>query len=74
MLYVIRRFVFAIVTLPIVATAYGLIYFGIGLVSLDGNASVTAFLLNLPAIAFGYVVVVSFYSQLAKLIEKVIEK
>jgi hypothetical protein len=74
MLYVIRRFVFAIVTLPIVATGYGLVYFGFGLLGNDGTASVTAYLLNLPAIAFGYVVVVAFYSQLAKLIEKVIEK
>jgi hypothetical protein len=75
MLSVIRRFIFAIVTFPIVVTGYGLLYFGIGLVTPDGyGASVTAFLENLPAIAFGYIVVVTFYSQISRLIERIIEK
>lgn len=73
MKYVIRRFVFGIVTLPIAFAGYGLVYFGLGLLSEFGGASVTAYLYNLTAIGFGYVVVVTFMPQVLGLVDKVVK-
>lgn len=75
MKFVIRRFIFAIITLPVVLAGYGLIYFWFGLLSPDGyGASVVAFLENLPAIGFAYVLCFSFYSQIARFVERVVNE
>jgi len=73
MKYLIRRFVFGIVTLPIAFTAYGLVYFGFGLLSEYGVASVTAYLANLPAVGFSYVVLITLLPQLFAFVDRVVD-
>jgi len=74
---VLRRFAVAVVTLPIVFTAYAALYFGIGLLTMADD--ITAYVpvgplfYNLPAIGFGYVVTIVALPQLNRLIKKIID-
>ncbi len=70
MKYTIRRFIFGIVTTPIALAGYGLVYFGLGL--LGGGASVTAYLNNITAICFGYLIAITFIPQIFRLVDKVV--
>lgn len=70
MKYTIRRFGLAVVTLPIAMVAYGFIYFGLALLA-DTYASVGLYLSNLTAVAFGWVVGVTFIKQILDFINKI---
>lgn len=71
MKYIIRRAVFAVITLPVVALAYGVIYFGVGLLTATNTASVPAYLENLWAVGFAWVVVIAFWTQIQNWTERV---
>lgn len=74
MKFYIRRAVFGIVSMPVVFTGYGLVYFSLGLAvnSPEGIASVSvgAFVGNLPSIGIGYVLATIFAPQLNKFLNK----
>lgn len=69
MKYTIRRFVLAVMTTPIVIVGYGLIYFGLALVA-NSHASLGLFLSNAVAVAFGWVIAVTFSKQIFDFIER----
>ena len=69
-MFTFRRFVFAIVTLPFMAVAYGAVYFGLALVA-DSYASLGLFLGNLVSLGFAWIVAVTFSKQIFNLIEKI---
>lgn len=73
MKFYIRRAVFAIITAPVIFLAYGVIYFGIGLLATQDTASVGEYLHNLWSIGFGYFVFIVFYPQLMRLADKAVE-
>lgn len=68
-MFTLRRFVGAVVTMPIVFGLYAVIYFGLGLVA-NSYASIGLFTQNLYAVGFGWVVAVTFAKQFFNLIEK----
>lgn len=70
MKFVVRRALFALITLPAVALAYALVYFGLGVVVDSG--SVGAFASAVPSVAIGYTILVVMLPQVSKLIEKVV--
>ena len=71
------RFVVAVVTLPIVFTAYAAVYYGIGLLTMADDITayvpVGPLLYNLPAIGFGYVVTIVSLPHLNRLLKKIID-
>lgn len=69
-MFTLRRFIFAVITLPFVAVVYGFAYFGLALVA-NSYASLGLFLGNLWALGFAWVVAVTFSKQLFNLIEKI---
>ena len=69
--YEIRRAIFAIVTLPLAFAGYGVVYFGIGLLTATNTASVPAFLENLWAIGFAWVVCFTLATQIIKWGERI---
>jgi hypothetical protein len=73
MKFYLRRFIVAVVTLPIVFTVYAALYFGIGLLTLaDANdfVPIGPYLYNLPAIGFGYVVTIVLLPQIYNLVDR----
>ncbi len=70
MKFVFRRIVFALITLPVVAVAYGAIYFSLGLSF--SNGSLGLFAGALPSVLIGYAVSVVFLPQITRLVDKVV--
>jgi hypothetical protein len=64
MKFIIRRAVFAVITMPVAFVAYGVIYFGLGLLTATNTASVPAYLENLWAIGFAWVICIAFAKQI----------
>lgn len=71
MKFIIRRAVFAVITLPVVALAYGVVYFGLGLLTATNTANVPAYLENLWAIGFVWVLFLAFATQILNWTERV---
>lgn len=71
MKFIIRRAVFAVITMPVAFVAYGVIYFGLGLLTATNTASVPAFLDNLWSIGFAWVVCLAFWTQIRDWSERV---
>ena len=72
MKHLIRRFVFGIVTLPIVFTIYALLYAGVALITDNPEASWKVLVINLPAIAFGYLTLMILLPQVIRLTNKLV--
>jgi hypothetical protein len=66
MKFVIRRLLLGIVTLPIVFLAYGIIYFGLGLLTEINTASVVQFQDNCATLSIPYVIVWLLLPQIQK--------
>lgn len=64
MKFVFRRLLVGIVTLPIVFLAYGIIYFGLGLLTETNTASVAQYQSNLASLAIPYVIAWLFAPQI----------
>jgi hypothetical protein len=64
MKFIIRRAIFAIITLPVALLAYAVIYFGIGLLTATNTASVSAFLENSWSVGFTWLLFVTFAKQI----------
>ena len=64
MKYIIRRALFATITLPVAFVAYGVIYFGIGFLTATNTASVPAYLENCWAIGFAWILCIAFATQI----------
>lgn len=71
MKFIIRRAVFAVITMPVAFVAYGVIYFGLGLLTATNTANVPAFLENLWAIGFAWILCLAFYTQIRDFAERV---
>ena len=69
MKYTIRRFGLSLITTPIAVVGYGLVYFGLALLA-NSYASVGLFLSNSVAVAFGWIVAVTFSRQIFDFIER----
>jgi hypothetical protein len=69
MVYTIRRFALAVITLPIALVAYAVVYFGLALFA--DYASIGLFVNNLFAVGFGWIVSVTFLKQILDFIEKI---
>jgi hypothetical protein len=69
-MFTARRFGLAVVTLPFVGLAYGAVYFGLALVA-NTSASVGLYESNLIALAFAWVVVVTFSKQILDFLDKI---
>jgi hypothetical protein len=69
-MFTFRRFGLALITMPILAVAYGAIYFGLALVA-NSYASAELYLSNLVALGFGWVVVVTFSKQILNAVDKI---
>jgi hypothetical protein len=63
MKFTLRRFALAVVTTPIILVMYGGLYFGLALLA-NSYASIGLFLNNLTAVAFGWVIAVTFSKQI----------
>ena len=63
MKYIIRRTLFAVITLPIVLGVYAVIYFGIGMLASTNTASVDAFTSNAWSVGIAWVLVVALAKQ-----------
>lgn len=72
MKFVIRRAVFAVITMPIIFVAYGALYFGLGLLTETNSVSVGAYLDNLYPIGITYTLAMMFLPQLLRLVDKVV--
>lgn len=70
MKYTLRRFGLSLVTLPVALVAYWFIYSGLGIVA-NSFASAELFADNLFAIAFSWVVVVTFSKQILDFAERI---
>lgn len=70
MKYTIRRFALSVLTLPVAMVAYGAVYFGLALLA-NSYASIGLFLNNLTAIAFGWIVAITFSKQILDLVSKI---
>jgi hypothetical protein len=71
MKFIIRRAVFAVITMPVAFVAYGVIYFGLGLLTATNTANVPAYLENLLPIGFVWVVFIAFATQIWNWTERV---
>lgn len=71
MKYIIRRALFAVVTLPVALGAYAVIYFGIGLLASTNTASVDAFTSNAWSVGIAWVLVVTFAKQVLDIAKRV---
>lgn len=70
MKYTLRRLVLSVVTTPIVLVMYGGLYFGLALLA-NSYASIGLFLSNLTAVAFGWVIAVTFSKQIFDFVGKI---
>ena len=71
MKFIIRRAVFAVITMPVVFVAYGVVYFGLGLLASTNTASVPAYLENLWAIGFVWILFITFATQIWNWTERI---
>jgi hypothetical protein len=71
MKFIIRRALLGIITVPIALTAYGLIYFTLGLLAPTDTLGVIAFTDNLWSVGISWVLVVTFARQLIDLANKI---
>lgn len=71
MKFIIRRAVFAVITMPVAFVAYGVVYFGLGLLTATNTANVPAYLENLWAIGFVWVLFITFATQIWSWTERV---
>jgi hypothetical protein len=69
-MFTARRFALAIITLPFVGVVYGAIYFGLALVA-NTYASLGLYLSNITALAFGWVVAVTFSKQILDFVNRI---
>lgn len=69
MRYTLRRLVLSVITTPIILVIYGGVYFGLALLA-NSYASIGLFLSNLIAVAFGWIVAVTFSRQIFDFIER----
>jgi hypothetical protein len=69
-MFTARRFALAIITMPFVGVVYGAIYFGLALVS-NSYASLGLYLSNITALAFGWVIAVTFSKQILDFLDKI---
>jgi len=69
MKYTLRRLALSLITTPIVLVMYGGLYFGLALLA-NSYASIGLFLSNLTAVAFGWVIAVTFSKQIFDFIER----
>ncbi len=69
-MFTARRFALAIITLPFVGVVYGAIYFGLALVA-NTYASLGLYLSNITALAFGWIIAVTFSKQILDFINKI---
>lgn len=70
MKFLVRRALFALITVPAVLLAYAVIYFGLGIVVDSG--SVGAFASVAPSVAIGYFVAMLFLPSVYRLVNKVV--
>lgn len=64
MKYIIRRFILAILTTPFVFAVYVLGYFAISMMTPYESGNLYTALSNLPAVAFAWIMGLTFYTQL----------
>jgi hypothetical protein len=69
-MFTARRFALAIITLPFVGVVYGAIYFGLALVA-NTYASLGLYLSNITALAFGWVIAVTFSKQILDFVNRI---
>lgn len=69
-MFTARRFGLAVLTLPFVGLAYGAVYFGLALVA-NTYADLGLYLSNLTALAFAWVIVVTFSKQILDFVNKI---
>jgi hypothetical protein len=69
-MFTARRFALAIITLPFVGVVYGAIYFGLALVA-NTYASLGLYLSNITALAFAWIIAVTFSKQILDFINKI---
>ncbi len=69
-MFTARRFALAIITLPFVGVVYGAIFFGLALVA-NTYASLGLYLSNITALAFGWIIAVTFSKQILDFINKI---
>lgn len=69
-MFTARRFALAVITMPFVGVLYGAIYFGLALVA-DSHASLGLYLSNITALAFGWVIAVTFSKQILDFLDKI---
>lgn len=69
-MFTARRFALAIITLPFVGVVYGAMYFGLALVA-NTYASLGLYLSNITALAFGWIIAVTFSKQILDFINKI---
>ncbi len=72
MKFYFRRALFALISMPFVFLAYGVLYFGLGLIAETNSVSVVAYLDNLLVIGILFFVVVLFLPQLLRLVDRVV--
>jgi hypothetical protein len=71
MKFIIRRAVFAVITMPVAFLAYGVIYFGLGLLTATNTASVAVYLENVVLIGIVWVLFITFATQIWNWTERV---
>jgi hypothetical protein len=69
-MFTARRFALAVITLPFVGVLYGALYFGLALVA-NSYASLGLYLSNLTALAFAWLVAVTFSKQILDFVNKI---
>jgi hypothetical protein len=69
-MFTLRRFALAVITLPFVGVVYGALYFGLALVA-NSYASLGLYLSNITALAFGWVIAVTFSKQILDFVNRI---
>lgn len=64
MKYIIRRALFAVITIPVVLAVYAVIYFGVGVLTSTNTMSSSSFADNAWAISIAWVLVGAFSKQI----------
>lgn len=72
MKFYFRRAIFSVITMPFVFVAYGVLYFGLGILADSNGVSVSAYFGNLPSMGITYTLAIVFLPQLMRLVDKVI--
>ena len=71
MKFIIRRAVFAVITMPVAFVAYGVVYFGLGLLTATNTASVAVYLENVVLIGIVWIIFITFATQISAFAERV---